>query len=429
LDTVPLWVQLLALGLLILFSAFFAMAETALMAANRHRLRHEAKRGNRRAITTLWLLERTGRLLSLVLIANTVINATATALVTSIAIQAFGHDDNVLIVSTACIAFLLIVFAEISPKMIGATFPEKIALPTSMVLRPLMALFKPVIWFVNLFVTQVLRLFRMQGGDQVVEARVSPEELRSIVLEGGNFIPQKHKSILLNLFDLDTITVEDIMTPRSQIEALDLELPVEQIKRQLTTCHHNKLPVYEGEINQIVGILHVRKAVALLNREEDLTVEHFRQLLTPPYFIPQDTGAFTQLQYFQENKQRLGIIVDEYGEVQGLVTLDDIIEELIGEFTTSLPDNAPPDTFGWNEQGLCTLEGTTALRDINRRLGLSFALDGPKTLNGLLLELLQEIPDAPISIKVGTCIIEVMEADDQGIKVVKLLRTGGKRSH
>ena len=224
----PLWVQLLALGLLILFSAFFAMAETALMAANRHRLRHEAKRGNRRAITTLWLLERTGRLLSLVLIANTLINATATALVTSIAIQAFGHHDEVIVMSTAAIAFLLIVFAEISPKMIGATYPEKIALPTSVVLRPLMALFKPVIWFVNLFVTQILRLFRMQGGDQVVEARVSPEELRSIVLEGGNFLPQKHKSILLNLFDLDTITVEDIMTPRTQIEALDLALPVEQ---------------------------------------------------------------------------------------------------------------------------------------------------------------------------------------------------------
>jgi len=187
--------------------------------------------------------------------------------------------------------------------------------------------------------------------------------------------------------------------------------------------------VYEGEINQVIGILHVRKAVALLNREEDLTVEHFRQLLTPPYFIPQDTGAFTQLQYFQENKQRLGIIVDEYGEVQGLVTLDDIIEELIGEFTTSLPDNAPPDTFGWDEAGTCTIEGVTALRDINRRLGLSFALDGPKTLNGMLLELLQEIPDAPISIKVGTCIVEVMEADGQAIKVVKLLRTGGKRGH
>jgi Mg2+/Co2+ transporter CorB len=429
LDTVPFWVQFLALALLILCSAFFAMAETALMAANRYRLRHQAKRGSRRAITTLWLLDRTDKLLSLVLIANTLFNAAATALVTSIAIQAFGHDDNVITLSTGAVAFLLIVFAEISPKVIGATFPEKIALPTSVILKPLMALSKPVIWFVNLFVTMVLRLFRIKAGAHVQDARLSPEELRSIVLEGGNFIPQKHKSILLNLFDLETITVEDIMTPRSQVEALNLELTVEELTRELTTCYHNKLPVYEGEINRIVGILHVRKAMALLHQEEEITIAHFRALLTTPYFIPQDTRLFTQLQYFQENKERLGIIVDEYGEVQGLVTLDDIIEEMIGEFTTSTPAAARADTFDWTEQGECLLEGATALRDVNKRLGLSFPLDGPKTLNGMLLELLQEIPDAPISIKVDQCIIEVVQVHDQAIKVVKLIRPGSARKH
>ncbi len=405
------------------------MAETALMAANRYRLRHMAKHGSRRAITTLWLLERTDKLLSLVLIANTLINAMATALVTAIAIDTFGHDDNVITISTAVVAFLLIVFAEISPKVIGATFPEKIALPTSMVLKPLMALSKPIIWFVNLFVSLVLKPLRITAGAHAHEARLSPEELRSIVLEGSNFFPQKHKSILLNLFDLETISVEDIMTPRSQIEALNLELTVDEIKRELTTCYHNKLPVYEGEINRMVGILHVRKAVALLNQEEELTVEHFRNLLSTPYFIPQDTGVFTQLQYFQENKERLGIIVDEYGEVQGLVTLDDIIEEMIGEFTTSMPGAARADSFGWSEQGECLLEGATALRDINKRLGLNFPLDGPKTLNGMLLELLQDIPEAPISLKAGNCIIEVVQVQNQSIKVVKLIRPGNKRVH
>ena len=424
----PFWVQLLALALLILCSAFFAMAETALMAANRHRLRHLAKRGSRSAITTLWLLDRTDKLLSLVLIANTLINAMATALVTAIAIDTFGHDDNVITISTSVVAFLLIVFAEISPKVIGATYPEKIALPTSMVLKPLMAVAKPLIWFVNLFVNLVLKPLRIKDGAHQHDARLSPEELRSIVLEGGNFIPQKHKSILLNLFDLETISVEDIMTPRSQIEALDLALPVDEIKHELTTCYHNKLPVYEGEINQIVGILHVRKAVALLNQEEELTVEHFRALLTTPYFIPQDTGVFTQLQYFQENRERLGIIVDEYGEVQGLVTLDDIIEEMIGEFTTSMPGAARADSFGWNEQGECLLEGATALRDINKRLGLNFPLDGPNTLNGMMLELLQEIPEAPISVKIGQCVIEVVQVQHQSIKVVKLIRPGSKRA-
>ncbi|MES2118285.1 MAG: CNNM domain-containing protein, partial [Pseudomonadota bacterium] len=375
-----------------------------------------------------WLLDRTDKLLSLVLIANTLINAMATALVTAIAIDTFGHDDNVITISTSVVAFLLIVFAEISPKVIGATYPEKIALPTSMVLKPLMAVAKPLIWFVNLFVNLVLKPLRIKDGAHQHDARLSPEELRSIVLEGGNFIPQKHKSILLNLFDLETISVEDIMTPRSQIEALDLALPVDEIKHELTTCYHNKLPVYEGEINQIVGILHVRKAVALLNQEEELTVEHFRALLTTPYFIPQDTGVFTQLQYFQENRERLGIIVDEYGEVQGLVTLDDIIEEMIGEFTTSMPGAARADSFGWNEQGECLLEGATALRDINKRLGLNFPLDGPKTLNGMMLELLQEIPEAPISVKIGQCVIEVVQVQHQSIKVVKLIRPGSKRA-
>ncbi|HEX8479850.1 MAG TPA: HlyC/CorC family transporter [Telluria sp.] len=426
-ETVPLWVLMLALAILILCSAFFAMSETALMAANKYRLRHLAKRGSRGAATTLWLLERTDKLLSLVLIANTLINAMATALVTAIAILFFGHEESVITIATAVVAFLLIVFAEISPKVIGATYPERISLFAAIILKPMMRGAKPVIWFVNLFVSSVLKLLRIQPGGNVHEHRVSPEELRSIVLEGGNFIPQKHKSILLNLFDLETISVEDIMTPRAQIEAIDLASSVAAIKQELTTCYHNKLVVYEGEINKIIGVLHVRKAVALLNQEDELTVEHFRELLSTPYYIPQDTGVFTQLQYFQENRERLGIIVDEYGEVQGIVTLEDIIEEMIGEFTTSVPGATRSDGFAWDKDGVCLLEGSTPLRDINKRLGLNFPLDGPKTVNGLLLEQLQEIPDSPIALKMGSCVIEVVEVQNQAIKVVKLLRLAAAR--
>lgn len=421
-DAVPFWAKLLALFILIFLSAFFAMAETALMAANRHRLRHLAKRGNKRAETTLWLLDRTDKLLSLVLIANTLINALATALVTAIAISAFGNEETVITIATAVVAFLLIVFAEISPKVIGAMYPERIALPTSFVLKPLMALAKPVIWFVNLFVSAILRLLRIKTGVKNHDSRLSPEELRSIVLEGGNFIPQKHKSILLNLFDLEKISVEDVMTPRAQIEALNLAMPVTDIKNQLTTCYHNKLPVYEGEINRIIGILHVRKAVALLNAAEELTADHFREILTPPYFVPEDADIFTQLQYFQENHERLGIIVDEYGEVQGLVTLEDIIEEMIGEFTTSMPGAGRGDSFTWDDHGECLLEGATTLRDINKHLGLNLPLDGPKTLNGLLLEELRDIPEAPISLKIDGCIIEIVQVQHQAIKIVKLIR-------
>lgn len=398
------------------------MTETALMAANRYRLRHLARRGNKNAITTLWLLERVEKLLAVILIANTLFNALTTALVTVIAISIFGSSESVITITTALIVFLLIVFAEVSPKVIGATYPERIALSTSLILKILMKVGLPATWFVNLFVGTFLKLLHIKTGDAVPDARLSPEELRSLILESGSFIPQKHKSILLNLFDLENISVEDVMIPRSQIEALDFSLSVSEIKQQLTNCYHNKLPVYEGEINRIIGILHVRKAIALLSAKlgSELTVHDFRRLLTPPYFVPEDTGVFTQLQYFQEKRERLGIIVDEYGEVQGLVTLDDIIEEMIGEFTTSTPSGKGVDMFHWDEHGQCILDGTTTLRDINKRLNLDFPVDGPKTLNGLLLEVLQDIPDAPISLLMNNCVIEIIQVRDQTIKIVKI---------
>lgn len=421
-DTVPLWAQIAALVGLICCSAFFSISETALIALNSYRVKHLAKRGNRRAQITLWLLERTDQLLSLILIANTAINALVAALITAIAIESFGNSQKVLTLTTAITASLLILFAEITPKVIGATYPERIALPAATLLKPLLTITRPFIWFVNLFVKLLLRLLRIQTGADAHKQRLSPEELRTMVLEGGNFIPQKHKSILLNLFDLESITVEDIMTPRAQIEALNIAVPIEDIKRQLTTCYHNKLPVYEGEINHIIGILHVRKAVALLNREDELTVQDFRDILNTPYFIPQDTDVFTQLQYFQENRERLGIIVDEYGEVQGLVTLEDIIEEMIGEFTTTMPGAGRADAIGWADHGECLLEGTTTLRDINRRLSLNLPVDGPKTINGLLLELLEDIPEASVSLKISGCVVEIVQVQNQSIKVVKLIR-------
>ena len=423
LDTIPLWAEISALCLLICCSAFFSISETALIALSPYRVKHMAKRGNKRAQLTLWLLARTDRLLSLVLIAQTLLNSLVTALVTAIAIQSFGSNQKVLTIATAIIAFLLIIFAEITPKVIGATYPERIALPAASILKPLMLIAQPAIWFVNLFVNLLLRIMRIKTGADAHKQRLSPEELRTIVLEGGAFIPQKHKSILLNLFDLESITVEDVMTPRPHVEALDLAVPVEDIKRQLVTCYHNKLPVYEGEINRIIGILHVRKTVALLDQDGELTAEHFRALLSPAYFIPQDTDVFTQLQYFQENRERLGIIVDEYGEVQGLVTLEDIIEEMIGEFTTSMPSSARLESLNWNEQGECLIEGGSSLRDINKRLGLNLPLDGPKTINGLLLDALEDIPDASVSVKFADCVAEVVQVQNQAIKVVRLARS------
>lgn len=397
------------------------------MAANKYRLRHLAERGNRGAITTLWLLERTDRFLSLVLIANILLNAMCAALVTVIAIRLFGAEESVITGAAAAVAFLLIVFAEVSPKVIGATYPEPIAVATSLPLSGLMRVGRPVISFVNLFVRGLLTLLRIRTAPDASRQRLSREELRSVVLEGGSFIPQKHRSILLNLFDLESVKVDDIMTPRSRIEAIDLEDPIETILEALADCYHNKLPVFEGEINRVVGILHVRKALGLLRAHEACTTGHLRSLLVPPYFIPEDTRALDQLQHFQEEQERLGIIVDEYGEVQGLVTLDDIIEEMIGNFTTSVPDSAQACTASWNEQGECLLEGSTPLRDINKQLGLDLPLNGPRTLNGLLLETLQDIPEAPIALRIGGCVIEVVQVENQAVKQVKLLRPGPSR--
>jgi len=391
------------------------------MALSRYRIRHLASAGSRRAKLVLDLLEQTERLLGVILLGNNMINSAASALAATFAIYYFGESKYALAIASAAVSFAIIIFAEITPKVIGAAYPERIALAIAPVLRVLMFVMNPLVWLTNLIVKFLLRLLRIPK--TTTEHAISTEELRSIVLEGGNFIPQKHKSILLNLFGLEEISVEDVMTPRAQIEALNLSVPVDEIKHQLTTCYHNKLPVYEGEINRIVGILHVRKAMVLLNQEQELTVDHFRQLLTPPYFVPEDTGVFTQLQYFQENHERLGIIVDEYGEVQGLVTLEDIIEEMIGEFTTSMPGAARADTFDWDEHGECLLEGSTTLRDINKHLELDFPLDGPKTLNGLLLEELRDIPEANVSLKMEGCIIEIVQVQNQAIKVVKVIKT------
>jgi Mg2+/Co2+ transporter CorB len=391
-----------------------------MMALSRYRIRHLASAGNRRAMLVLSLLEQTERLLGVILLGNNMANTATSALAATFAIHYFGDSQYALAIASTAVAFAIIIFAELTPKVIGATYPERIAVLIAPILRLLTVVMSPLVWLTNLLVRRLLRLLHVP--EKPGETAISAEELRSIVLESGNFIPQKHKSILLNLFGLEQISVEDVMTPRAQIEALNLAVPVEEIVRQLTTCYHNKLPVYEGEINRIVGILHVRKAMALFNHEEELTVEHFRELLTPPYFIPEDTGVFTQLQYFQENHERLGIIVDEYGEVQGLVTLEDIIEEMIGEFTTSMPGASRADSFSWDEHGECLLEGATPLREINKHLGLNLPLHGPKTLNGLLLEELRDIPEANVSVKMEGCVVETVQSQNQAIKVVKLIR-------
>jgi Mg2+/Co2+ transporter CorB len=417
LDDIPLSTLLISLVVLLAVSAFFSISETSMMALNRYRLRHLTKTGHRGARLASQLLARVDRLLGVVLLGNTLVNAGATTLATVIAIRLFGGGELVLSLSTAAVAFLLLVFSEITPKVIGATRPETIAFPAGYILAPLLTLAYPVTWFVNLFVRGLLWLLRLQPHANQPHT-LTMEELRTLVLEGGNFLPQKHQNILLNLFDLESITVEDAMTPRHQIEAIDIESPPDEIRRQIAISNHTRLPVYRERLDDIIGIVHIRK-VLNLSEGTHIDAQILTEVLREPYFIPMGTPLLTQLQNFQEQQDRMGLVVDEYGELKGLLTLEDILEEIIGEFTTQSPMQTA--RFRRMEDGSIIVEGGTLLRDLNRKLGYKFPLDGPKTLNGLILEHFQDIPESGTSLKLAGYPLEVLQTQDRVIKSVRLL--------
>jgi len=389
-----------------------------MMAVNRYRLRALERTGHRGARLASELLRETDKLLSVLLAGNTLVNAAITMIVGVITIDLFGHDRVVLGVTTFVVALLILVFGEITPKVIGARYPEQTALAASYVLKPLVKGFAWMLWIANLFVRCLLWILRIPTA-QSAPQRLSIEELRALVLESGQFMPKKHQSILVNLFDLEAITVEDVMTPRAQIEAVDLDAPAENLLTQMTTAYHTRLVAYRGELGNLAGILHLRKVMHLL-RAEELDREALAELLMEPYYVPAGTPVFAQLQYFQENRQRIALVVDEYGELQGLVTLEDIIEEIIGEFTTTAPVKS--ETYAWDKDGSALVEGSSVLRELNRKLGLTLPLDGPKTLNGLILEHLQDIPDAGVALRIGEVRMEIVQTQDRVIRTVRLFR-------
>jgi Mg2+/Co2+ transporter CorB len=276
-----------------------------------------------------------------------------------------------------------------------------------------------VVWFVNLFVSALLRLVGLKPKGMSEAAHLSPEELRTLVLEAGNFIPRQHQSILLNLFDLEDITVEDIMIPRGAVEAINLEDSFDQIKQQLATSYHTRVPVYSGDLTHIVGILHQRRLLPALLADQ-LDKQTLRDGLAEPYFTPAATPIYAQIRFFQENRERIGLVVDEYGEILGLVTLEDIIEELIGKFTTSMPGGGGE--LAWAADGSVLIDGSRSLRELNRKLGMRLPLDGPKTLNGLILDHFRDIPEAGVSVKIADVPMEIVQTQDRMVKMVRLFR-------
>ena len=385
-----------------------------MMALNRYRLKHLTQSGHRGARLASDLLANTDKFLGVVLLGNNVINAASALLVGEIARRYLGDSEFALLIATGAAAFAILVFSEVTPKVIGAAYPERIALPSSYVLTPLLKATRPVVWFVNLFVQGLLRLMWLRPGSG--EHKLSVEELRMLVLEAG-YIPHKHQSILINLFDLEAITVDDVMVPRSQIEAIDLEAPLEEITQQISTAYHRRLLAYKGQLDEVIGTLRVRNALNLMQQGE-LTKDGLREIIRELNFVPSGTPLFSQLQNFQEHQDRVSLVVDEYGELMGLVTLEDILEEIIGEFTTQ----SPLQTRGFFRQddGSYLVEGSTLLRELNRKLGFQFPLDGPKTLNGLILEHLQDIPEPNTSVKIADYPLEIVQTQDRVVKAVRV---------
>ncbi len=388
-----------------------------MMAINRHRLNHLIRKGNKSAKLTAQLLGKIDKLLGSILLGNTLLNVAAATLTEFIILRLYGHNELAMLIGTLLITLMLLIFSEILPKIIAASYPERVALPSSYLLTVMIKLFHPVVSVAGAIVKGVLWLLRIKIQTDQSKQKITLEELRGLVLDAEHFLPRKHQKMLLNLVDLERITVNDVMIPRNQIESLDINADHDTLRQQIITCHHTLLPVYADTPGNIIGILHLKRVAALF-QEATLDIAQLREVLNEPYFIPSDTPLLQQLQQFQERHTRLGLVVDEYGELLGLVTLENILEEIVGEFTTQSPSQTGK--FLRQDDGSILLEGGTSLRELNRKLGLHLPLDSAKTLNGLILEHLEDIPETGTGLKIAGYPIEIIQTQDRIVKVARL---------
>jgi Mg2+/Co2+ transporter CorB len=399
---------------LIFLSAYFSGSETAMMALNRYRLKHLANEGHGGAKRASRLLERPDRLLGVILIGNNLVNFSAASIATLLAIELFGETTGVAVAPIVCTVVFLI-FAEVAPKTIAAIYPEKVALPSSYILQALLWFLYPFVWMVNGFANGFLSLFGVKH-DDAEDDNLTPEELRTVVYEGSQ-IASHPQNMLLGILDLENVTVDDIMVPRNEIYGIDLEDDMEDILAQIRQSQHTRLPVFKEDIDKVVGILHLRNASKFLTREE-MTKSSLVQLTEEPYFVPENTPLQRQLFNFQQVKERIGLVVDEYGDIQGIVTIEDILEEIVGEFTTDLADTNV-DIHPQDDESFL-IDGGAHLRLINRQLGWTLPTDGPKTLNGLIIEHLETIPESNVCIKLGDYRIEIVQIQDNMIRTAKI---------
>lgn len=413
-DSIPLSSLFIALIILLVLSAFFSSSETGLMSLNRYRMRHLAEKGHRGARLAEKLLAKTDILLSLILICNNLVNIAASAIATMIGMQLSGEAG--VAIATGVLTFVMLVFSEILPKTIAAIFPEKVAFTVSYILMPLSKLLLPIVFFMNLIINGLMKLLRIRKNER---SGLSSEELRSVVLEAGKFIPTQHQEMLVSILDMEKVTVDDIMVPRNDIGAIDIDDDWKAIMRQLNHAAHARVVIYKGNMDNVLGMLRVREAYRFMLDKNEFTKETLIRAVDEVYFIPEGTPLTKQLMNFRTNKERIGLVVDEYGDIKGLVTLEDILEEIVGEFTTSTAPSLEQEVKPQSD-GSVLIEGSANLRDLNKLFNWNLPLDEARTFNGLILEHLEKIPDEDTQFKLFNLKVTILEVGDNMVKLAKV---------
>lgn len=417
-DDIPLSVLFGLLGVLLFLSAFFSGTETGLMTINRYRLAHRAKLGERGAKLAQDLLQRPDRLIGLILLGNNLVNILAASVATVIGLRLYGELG--IAIASGTLTLVLLIFAEVTPKTLAALHPERVGIPAAYIYWPLLRITFPFVLLVNLIANSLLRLLGVSP-EEAAAHNLSSEELRSVVTEAGAMIPQRHQSMLLSILDLEKATVEDIMVPRNEIVGVDLSESEERIREQVVSSQHTRLPLYNGSIDDLRGIIHLRNALKLANASQ-LSGDNLLRLAREPYFIPEGTPLNQQLLNFQNQKRRIGFVVDEYGDIQGLVTLADILEEIVGEFTSD-PATRIKNVY-MDADGSYLVNGTVTIRSLNRTLNWKLPTAGAKTVNGLVLEQLETIPRPGDRLDLRGYSVEITEVRANAVKTARIRAAG-----
>jgi len=402
---------------LLLLSAFFSGSETALMTLNRYRLQHLVKQKHRGAIKAHRLLQRPDRLMGLILLGNNFVNIGASSLATVIAMRLINEgyinlsQEEIILASTATLTFAVLIFSEVTPKTLAALKPEVLAYPAAWLYTPLLKLLYPFVWIVNLISNLLLRIVGVNAS-KIKKDQLNKDELKSIVADAENLMPARYQNMLLGILDLESASVEDIMTPRNEILGIDLEQPIENIIKQIQSSTHTRLPIYKKSIDRVIGFLHLRTLIPLINRT-DFDKQSITENLAKPFFIPESTPLHKQIQSFKAEKLRIGLVVDEYGDVQGLVTLDDLLQVIVGELVAE-----EADVKELND-GSFLVDASVTVRELNRITQWDLPTEGPKTLNGIIIEYMETIPEAGVSVRLHGYPLEIIKCDENTIKQVK----------